>query len=170
MNLNRLLRYLDLPNLIFPSSLHGNRAGSAALQRSQTHPGYRRGGGWTFPLLICPTLCACLCHPAVSLPVLHTPLCLLLPPLSLFLVQMSGIHSLFFLPVRQQWDGTETSRFLHLKVSSWLLVQPKVVACRTLAAGADILLAFKHILATWSMVFPLLILSCCLWQQTHQVV
>lgn len=55
MNLNRLLRCLDLPNLIFPSSLHGNRAGSAALQRSLTDPGYRRGGGWIFHLLICPT-------------------------------------------------------------------------------------------------------------------
>lgn len=170
MKLNRLLRHLDLLNLIFPSSLHGKRAGSAALQRSLTDPGYRRGGGWTFHLLICPTVCACLCHPAVSLRVLHTPLCLLLPPLSLFLVQMSGIHSLFLLLVRQQWDDTDTSRFLHLKVSFWLLVQPKVVACRTPAAGADILLALKHILGTWSMVFPLLILFCCLWQQPRQVV
>lgn len=106
MKLNRLLRYLDLPNLIFPSSLHGNRAGSAALQRSLSDSGYRRGGGWTFHLLICLTVCAGLCHAAVSLPVLHTPLCLLLPPLSLFLVQMWGVHSLFFLPVRQQWDDT----------------------------------------------------------------
>lgn len=74
MKLNRLLRYLDLPNLIFPSSLHGNRAGSAALQSSLTDPGYRRGGGWTFHLLICPTVCACLCHPAVSLPDLFSTL------------------------------------------------------------------------------------------------
>lgn len=170
MTLNRLLRYLDLPNLIFPSSFHGNRAGSAALQRYLTDPGYRRGGGWTFHLLICPTFCACLWHFALCLPVLHTPLCLLLLPLSLFLIQMSGVHSLFFLLVRQQWDDTETNRFLHLKVSSWLLVQPKVVPCRTLVAGADILLAFKHISSTWSMVFPLLILSSCLWQQPCQVV
>lgn len=168
MKLNRLLRYLDLPNLIFPSSLHGNRAGSAALQRSLTDPGYRRGGGWTFHLFICPTVCACLCQPAVSLPVLHTPLCLFLPPLSLFLVQISGIHSLFFLPVRLGLTQRPTDS------SAWGS-HPGCWCSQRLFHGGlwQLGLTFcQHSntfypLRTW---YFLSWFSCCLWQQTHQVV